>query len=965
MKQVIRRNRRRPRDRDEVSGHDGAEHGSHPPLADRTLALAQERESGLAPELEEIAEAARFPGENPSPVFRVAADGRLLYANRASQSLMTAWGVGSGGCVPAPWRERIPEVFAAGEARKWDTQCDDRVLQLHCVPILAGGYVNVYGADVTERAALLAQLAEQARLAEQRAAELEATLDAISDGVVMLGPDGKIVRQNASAARLLGYQASDLDLPVEERGTRLAAELVSDPTANPDRLPGARAIRGETVRGELIRLWPLDGTGNESRYVLVSAAPVRDREGTPLGAVASFTDVTELRGTRDQLADRVEELEALLELLPVGIAISYDPECKDIRANPAEAKALGTAPDANVSLGADESRDRPPYRVFDPAGRELPVEELPMQAAAAHGTEVRDMVIDILRADGVRLTLLSYATPLLGEAGKPRGAVAVFVDISALRAAELERERLLHELEARHRELETQAEEIRALNAGLEQRVQERTAELEAIFASVPDALYVADASGILRCNEAALQGFGCDSVEELKVKLPALAEKMQSRYANTGQPIPSTELGVVRALRGERAVLETVTRSPRTSQDQVHRVAVGPIVLNGQIVAAVVLTSDITEQKRLQMELGYQANLLANVNDAIIAYDADLRVTAWNQKAEEQYGWTAEEAIGANALHIVGTQMTGEERAVVSRSLRETGQWRGEIRHTRRDGTPLTVEATTMALRDEAGQVYGFVTVNRDITRRIEAEAQRARLLEQLEASRQQLQALSRRFVTMQESERSYVADQLYNQAGQILAALQMQLSRLGREGGRESAAEQLPAMQAMLQEAMGKLHDLAKELRPVGLDRSTLARVLGAYATDFGKAYGLAIQFRPGAAETLRVPADVGTAIFRCMQEGLTNVALHARASEVVLSLTVDGDDLVVTLADNGVGFAARDTWDEDDPRLAKGLGLASMRERLEMVGGQLAILSGESGTTLTMQAPLGPGPWWRSSM
>jgi signal transduction histidine kinase len=293
---------------------------------------------------------------------------------------------------------------------------------------------------------------------------------------------------------------------------------------------------------------------------------------------------------------------------------------------------------------------------------------------------------------------------------------------------------------------------------------------------------------------------------------------------------------------------------------------------------------------------------------------------------------------------------MSEEQRAAVLRELSAGRSWQGEVAHTRRDGTPILVEATAMPLYDESGRLSGFVTVNRDITERKKAE-------DEIRASREQLRALSRRLVTMQEAERSYVADQLFNQAGQVLAALQMQLARLGREGGRESPAEQLPRMQAMLQVAIGELHDLARELRPVGLDRSTLAHVLAAYLNEFGKAHGLAVELQAGggasadAMETLRVPADVGTAVFRCAQEALTNVARHARASKVVLSLTAHGDNLVVTLADNGVGLGARVDAGERGP----GLGLAGMRERLEAVGGDLTILSGKSGTTLTIQAPL----------
>jgi two-component system NarL family sensor kinase len=232
------------------------------------------------------------------------------------------------------------------------------------------------------------------------------------------------------------------------------------------------------------------------------------------------------------------------------------------------------------------------------------------------------------------------------------------------------------------------------------------------------------------------------------------------------------------------------------------------------------------------------------------------------------------------------------------------------------------------------------------DVTQRIAVEAQKARLLEEVRASREELRALSRRLVAIQEAERSYVADQLYNQAGQVLAALQLQLARLRKDG---AAAANLPEIDAILNEAMRELHDLAAQLRPVGLDRSTLAQVLRSYANEFVQKHSLSMQFRPGNADGVTPPAEVSTAVFRAVQEGLANIARHAKATQVDLSLSRDSDALTVTLSDNGVGF------DLENASGAAGLGLAGMRERLEAVGGLLMVTSGAAGTTLHMRAPL----------
>ncbi len=140
------------------------------------------------------------------------------------------------------------------------------------------------------------------------------------------------------------------------------------------------------------------------------------------------------------LQRRVDELQTLLDVIPIGIGIADDPECRRIRVNPAFARSLSIGIDENASLSAPDA-ERPAFRVVRDGAPVAP-DDLPMQYAARTGREVRDIELDVQHPDGTRVTLYEYASPLFDEHGRVRGAVGAFLDITARKRAE-ERLRLL------------------------------------------------------------------------------------------------------------------------------------------------------------------------------------------------------------------------------------------------------------------------------------------------------------------------------------------------------------------------------------------------------------------------------------------------------------------------------------------------------------------------------------------
>jgi signal transduction histidine kinase/ActR/RegA family two-component response regulator len=150
----------------------------------------------------------------------------------------------------------------------------------------------------------------------------------------------------------------------------------------------------------------------------------------------------EVRRLNEALQRRIDELQTLLDLLPVGIGIGEDPACQVIRSNRALDAMLGTPPRSNISLSAPIDRSRPPFEIFQ-NGRKLRPEELPMQRAAANNTPMLNFEEVVARADGRRLDLLVNAVPLHTETGAVRGCLATFMDVTERNKAD--RERLLFE----------------------------------------------------------------------------------------------------------------------------------------------------------------------------------------------------------------------------------------------------------------------------------------------------------------------------------------------------------------------------------------------------------------------------------------------------------------------------------------------------------------------------------------
>ena len=225
----------------------------------------------------------------------------------------------------------------------------------------------------------------------------------------------------------------------------------------------------------------------------------------------------------------------------------------------------------------------------------------------------------------------------------------------------------------------------------------------------------------------------------------------------------------------------------------------------------------------------------------------------------------------------------------------------------------------------------------------RAEAEVMLLRAEQREQARRETL----RRVVEAQEAERRRIARELHDDAGQSLASV---LMGLRAAEGSEDPAETRRLLGELRETIAGSIRDLralAIELRPTALDDFGLRAALERLTETFGRRSGLHIDLQTSGLD-VRLPGEVETALYRVVQEALTNIAKHAGAASVSVVAQQHSDRAVVVIEDDGCGFEVDGAVD--------GLGLVSMRERAELLGGTLRVESSpETGTTIAAEVPL----------
>ena len=410
---------------------------------------------------------------------------------------------------------------------------------------------------------------------------------------------------------------------------------------------------------------------------------------------------------------------------------------------------------------------------------------------------------------------------------------------------------------------------------------------------------------------------------------------------------------------------------------------ALASCILNDPEASADKITQSILDELpalRLKADaaIGLLAAIVDSSDDAIVSKTLEGVITSWNAGAERLFGYTAEEAVGQPITMIIPRDRLNEEKSILARLRKGERIDHFDTVRTRKDGSSVDISVTISPVRDGAGKIVGASKIAHDITdrKRIEHELQesdqrfreltgaldtqvqfrtqelRRRNAEIVQQS-DQLKDLSARLTHAQDEERRRIARELHDSAGQNLVALGMNLSQIENDAKHDPArlSKRLEDARNLIQSLTQEIRTTSYLLHPPMLDELGLVSALRWYIDGLVERSDLSIELNiPDDLE--RLGPDVELAIFRQVQECLTNIHRHSESKTAAITINRQGDKIYTEVRDEGKGISKQ--------RLAEiqsqgvGVGIRGMRERVRQCGGELIVDSNTLGTKITAIIP-----------
>lgn len=690
---------------------------------------------------------------------------------------------------------------------------------------------------------------------------------------------------NPAYARLLGQ------LPAELVGKPMRACVAPSSWEALAQLRGA-AERDGSVQAQL-RHRHRDG---RELPTLLSLTAVRDEQGAVTHFVASVQDISALKHAEDQATRHARHLRAVLDALPVGVWIG-DTQGLVQQTNKAAQRLWGQAGES----GAEGPSAAAPWWSRDRLPGLIDHDSL-MRRATILRRSVDSGLMDLELPGGGRRTVLTTASPILDADGSTIGAIAIDEDLTVLRRGEIA-VRQAHDL-------------------------------LERILEACAVGIALSDARGRVQRRNLAWN---------LLIGPTADADVLDATL-EAGDNLHQRDL-IARVARGELPSYVGEHRMRRASGASGWTMLVVSRLPSAPAEGAQVLVQvlDVDERRRSGDEIaGSQLRLAAAQKLA--------RMGDWRWHVAQDCVSCSDEMLGMLGVAVPAEGGLNRERffqlvhpeeresfgAAVDRALLSMGRLDQDLRLLRPDGVELIVHVHGVAQRTPEGMMMAGTLQDVTDRKRIESE---------LRESRERLRELVAYEGELIEDERKRIAREVHDELGQLLTALRLDLSMLQSQLPQGAAA--LQRLEQM-RETMGTMTDvvrhIASNLRPAALDLGLTAAIEW-LAEDFSLRWETRCELQLPRDHEPELTEAAALALFRAVQESLTNIAKHARASRVSIAMRQEGGTLQLRIGDDGQGFDPA----EVAARRGGGLGLLGMRERMHAIGAQFAIQTGATGTTV----------------